>query len=285
GGIKLCSSPAGQCRRPGFLTSPPLAPLRSMPMRCVQVLSGLALKRLLASAPQPVSAGARAAVDFLTNETRRHVTRALRQANARAWLAIEILLAGEELWERAEITWERSLQDEFFQPIRNFLDSVSLGPFGGPPLGGTPLGGTRVGGSDASQTAWPALEAALQTGLLTSGALDLSEPPPRHDENGADAEGSALHRLADQLERAGSAELGRFFQLRCDSGEPLLVVLVAAFLRQAVEADPDLFGDLTEACALPSTCAAIEDFRDLTIAVQRHQSRLNALLGSLRRSE
>src|SRR5262249_39289824 len=150
--------------------------------------------------------------------------------------------------ERAEITWERSLQDEFFQPIRSFLDSVWLGPFGGTrvgstPVGSTPVGSTRVDGtqSDAGQTAWPALEAALQTGLLTSGALDLSDPPPRREENAAEADWHAaeadwhaLHLLADQLERAGYTELRRFFQLRCDSGEPLLVVLVAAFFRQAV---------------------------------------------------
>src|SRR5215813_3370001 len=97
-------------------------------MRSVQVLSTLALKRLLrAAGPQGASNGTGVPELRRLLPAEQHVARALRQANARAWAAVEVLLAGEEFWEHAQLTWERSLESEFFQPLRNFIDKASLG--------------------------------------------------------------------------------------------------------------------------------------------------------------
>src|SRR6516164_11314309 len=126
-------------------------------IRSVQVLSGLALKRLLCHLTVG-SNGELAPERLLRSE--HHVSRALRQANARAWVAVEALLAGEELWERAQLTWERTLEDEFFKPIRLLLDDISLAEIDGR-------------GGEARRRAGQALQAALSSALLTSGALDL----------------------------------------------------------------------------------------------------------------
>jgi len=244
-------------------------------MRCVQVLSVLGLKRLLRYACQPVgrNGSASVAAEHLLAAS-HHVSRALRQANARAWVAVEVILAGEELWERAQLTWERNLEDEFFRPIRILLDEISLSPI-------------DEKGPDARRKVCQALEAALASALLTSGPLDLAEllPEIEHEDGGLDhnqAEWQALERLTSQLEQTGYADLSALLALRCESGEPLLVVLVAALFRQAVEADPDLFGDLGAACTESTLEGVHDDFRALAVALERHRSRLDSLLQSMR---
>src|SRR6266851_5545988 len=121
-------------------------------MRCVQVLSFLALRRLLRYACQPVGRnGSGPSPDWIPSS--HHVARALRQASARAWIAVEVLLAGEALWERAQLTWERALEDEFFRPIRLLLDEISLSA-------------VDEKGADGRRKASQALQAALASGLL-----------------------------------------------------------------------------------------------------------------------
>src|ERR1700722_11011663 len=130
-------------------------------MRCVQVLSTLALKRLLRCAAVPVGQNgtSRTALQQLMPAS-QHMARALRQANARAWVAMEVLLAGDELWERAQLTWERSLDAEFFRPLRAFLDQSFFGLLDDQ-------------GADGRRNTATALRAALAIVLLTSGPLDL----------------------------------------------------------------------------------------------------------------
>jgi tetratricopeptide (TPR) repeat protein len=244
-------------------------------MRCVQVLSVLALKRLLRYACQPVgrNGSGRLGADKLA-PAGHHLSRALRQANARAWTAAEVLLAGEELWERAQLTWERNLEEEFFRPIRTLLDEISLHA-------------VDERGPEARRKCSQALQAALASALLTSGPLDIAELLPeieRVDEglDESQTEWQSLERLMDQLDQAGYTELRPLFALRCESGEPFLVVLIAALFRQAVEADADLFGSLGAACADSTLEGIQEDFRPLAAALDRHRSRLDSLLRSLR---
>src|SRR5262249_20202756 len=240
-------------------------------MRCVQVLSTLALRRLLHAAWQPVGRnGARTIVTDQLLPSSLHVSRALRQANARAWVAVEVLLAGEELWERAQLSWERNLEEEFYKPIRLLLDEVSLRAI-------------DEKGSDGRRKTSQALQAALASALLTSGPLDLPELLAEIDQDEGDqAEGQALTRLVDHLERAGYSDLPSLFALRCDSGEPLLVVLVAAIFRQAVQADPDLFGELSSALLDNPPEGVVGDFHGLALLLDRQRARLDGLLLSLR---
>src|SRR5262245_35392391 len=135
-------------------------------MRCVQVLSALALRRLLSRSCQPVAAGEAPPQGDFPALSGYHLTRALRQANARAWLAAEVVLAGEDLWERAQVDWRRDLDAEFFQPLRALLDATSAEP---------------LGGAEPRRQARQLLESAARSGLLTTGPLDPAElwgPPP-----------------------------------------------------------------------------------------------------------
>lgn len=230
-------------------------------MRCVQVLSGLALKRLLSRTPQPVGSNGAPHVEHTLARSGHHVARALRQANARAWLAVEVLLAGEPLWERAQLLWERDLEAEFFRPIRDLLDRIldnSMEP-------------------ESLSRSRQVLEAVLQCGLLTTGGLDHQELIP--DLEASDdhaAEWRALGRLADHLEQAGYADLRQLLELRHDDAS-LLVMLVAAFFRHAVLADIDLFDDLAGACEACDD-PAIAEFQPLAVALDKHRSLLDSLL-------
>jgi len=236
-------------------------------MRPIQVLSALAVRRLLSRLPQP--AGFEAAgsprEDLLALPS-YHVTRALRQANARAWVAVEVTLAGEELWERAQLQWQRQLDEAFFQPLRAFLNAVA-------PLG---LQG------QAPRAVRHALKAATRSGLLINGPLDLGEllrsveldadlDDDCHDEN-------VLSGLADAVAAAGAPELRPLFLLSYAGREPLLVVLVAALFRHAVEADPDLFGDFAGCLGDELDEAAIDELRAWAAALDHERSRIDALL-------
>src|SRR5260370_15417296 len=244
-------------------------------MRCVQVLSALALRRLLRFARQPVGGNGLppgGADQFQPSSL--HISRALRQANARAWVAVEVLLAGEELWERAQLTWERSLEDEFYRPIRLLLDEISLSVL-------------DEKGPDGRRQAGKALQAALAGALLTSGPLEVAEFLAQIDQEdgGLDpsrAEWQALTRLMDHLEQAGNTDLRALLGLRCPTGEPLLVVLVAALFRHAVQADPDLFGNLGSVLLDNPGESVVEDFHGLAVVLEGQRSRLDGLLSSLR---
>jgi len=242
-------------------------------MRCIQVLSSLALKRLLHGAAQGRNRNsAVAALQFPQSD--HHVARALRQANARAWVAVEVLLGGEPLWERAQLTWERSLETEFFQPLRFLLDDIALAPL-------------DESGPDARRKACQSLQAALGSGLLTSGTLELTEllPDAQQDDEAPEdyqAPWRILAQLTTQLEQAGYAELSPFFQLRCGTGEPFLPSMVASFFRQAVEADPDLFGGFGTALTKKTKDLALEDLRPVAVMLDRQRARLDSLLGGLR---
>src|SRR5437660_1091657 len=104
---------AGSARNGGQMV-----PERCQPMlRCVQVFSILALRRLLAA----VRAGDASEPPFppfgeLLSAPGLHLSRSMRQANGAAWTALEVALAGEELWERAQLVWERGLEASFFGP-------------------------------------------------------------------------------------------------------------------------------------------------------------------------
>jgi tetratricopeptide (TPR) repeat protein len=242
-------------------------------MRCVQVLSSLALRLCTYEAVR--SHGV--ATSELYVQFDHQVARALRQANARAWVAVEILLAGEPFWERAQLTWERNLEAEFFRPLRLLLDDVSLAPL-------------DENGSEGRRKANQHLQAALGSGLLTSGPLELTELLLVHEETETTSDDflgfwRSLGRLMDHLEEQGYAELKPLFQLRCATGEPFLASLVAALFRHAVETDPDLFGVFGEACLENEPEGVLKDLRGLAVVLGKHRSRVDSLLAFLRTPE
>jgi len=239
------------------------------PLQCVQVLSFLALKRILT-----YSGGEAAPRRFLLDDSilaaNQQVARALRQANARAWLAAEVLIAGEELWERAQVDWERPLEDSFFRPLRSFLDRVSREPFEQLTV-------------PEKNTLRQNLDIAIRNGVLTAGSLNTAEilraiaqDPPSSD--WIDEEWELLGLLAKEVGWSVAAELQRLFQFEISDGSSLLVAIVGAFFRHAVLSDADLFGDLAPQLRERELSADERCFAEFAAAMEGHRARVDALL-------
>ena len=240
-------------------------------MQCVQVLSGLALRRIFTRQRDGDAVGIRADdfEDWL-DCANQHVARALRQANARAWVAIEVILAGEPLWERAQVDWERRLEEGFFRPLRALLDDVSRAP----------LDDLNSAEFDALRQA---LASALRSGVLTTGSLgplDLIEPltATRSARDWVTEEWELLRLLGKELEWSSAPGLGTLIELRGGDGLPLLVSLVAAVFRHAVLADPDLFGGLAAQLSQHALSRREQALAELAAALDVHRARFDALL-------
>jgi tetratricopeptide (TPR) repeat protein len=239
-------------------------------MQCIQAISGLILRRLFGSVSHAgEGAGGLQSHQDLLATAGHHLSRALRQANAGAWFAIEILLAGEPLWEQAQLDWKRELEEEFFQPLRGLLDSSSLEP-------------VKTMGADSRLQALGFLRRAVGTRLLTSGSLEPKELLPSSnalaDQNSRQAEWNCLQMLAVEAERTGNAELRDLFRIRWRSGDSFLVLLASALFRKAVQADQDLFGDLAVCLFKDDGHKRPGDIDQLATLVHVHRTRLEALL-------
>lgn len=236
---------------------------------CVQALSLLALARILVR-----RGDAAARTTPLLKEgmiaAGRHVARALRQANARAWVAVEILLAGETLWESAQVDWERSLEDTFFRPWRALLDHSSKNSIlGSPP---NELSSLRE-----------KLAKAAAGGMLTTGALELPDllraaENERAAEDWSAEEFERLALIAKDLEWNGAPELQQLFALSSQDDSSLVVTLVMLCFRQAVLADADLFGDVAPAMAQLALTGAESALAEFAVCLDVHRPRLDALL-------
>jgi tetratricopeptide (TPR) repeat protein len=244
-------------------------------MQCSQVLSELALQRLLSHAQLNGDApGAGRGLRNLLSECEPALTRALRDANARAWLAIEVVLAGEKLWECALRTREDALDASFYQPIRDLLDAVSWND-------------PAISDTNSRRRFWQALEAIQRTGLLTSGELPPAESSPSAEaasetNHREQSESAVLEKLAQDVEQAGYGDLRPLLNLRWRSGDSLLVLLVAALASSAIQTDPQLLESLGPLLKSDSKDAGIEDVQKLAALLQQHQARLDALLDEVR---
>ena len=256
-------------------------------MGCVQLLSAAALRRLFARVRQPVGAASSAPTAEVFAAAGYHFTRALRQANARAWFALEVLLAGERFWERAQLDWERDLDDELYHPLRLFLDCAAENS----------LTLTDV---DLRERTRAAVRHAVRNGPLASGTLDIPALA-RHLQSGDEtiddqpANGATTsHRspaavsvwqLAGEWGRCGIADLRPALDLIHGDGTPLLILLTAAFFRRALRLDADLFGPLAEISADVDGDEALEEAELWAALFQDHRPRLEALLKELTRAD
>jgi tetratricopeptide (TPR) repeat protein len=234
---------------------------RFRPMKCAQVLSSLALRRLLC---RPVGVGQASPPEDLSAAAGPYVARALRQANSKAWFALELALAGEKLRDVLRHAGERGrgLEDS----LRFLFETAGIVPV------------------EEAGAALAALHSADETGVLTSGVLDaaaaLSEPESTHEWD----EAKALVALADALEREGYPGLRPLIELRAHpSGAPLLVALIAGLFRHAVESAPDLYDDFVLLLKDDTECGVTGDFRNLALALARDGAWLEALLEEVSR--
>src|SRR5947209_2093566 len=126
-------------------------------------LSTLALRPLLRKVSGS-EAVANAAVGFLQKHFTDHslkLTKALQQANAHAWRALEIALAGESWWGSVKVALAPAEERAFRAQVLAFLQA-------------TPLPG-RHGEKDFRQKCLRDLQAARKAGLLTGGRLGPEE--------------------------------------------------------------------------------------------------------------
>jgi hypothetical protein len=278
-------------------------------MGIVHSLAGIAMRQLVRGALDAVGAGAagegvEAVVAFLGERFTDHsqrLSKALGDANERAWTALEVALAGESFWERWQVRLARSEDQAFRQQVRAFLDAA-------------PLADVPGEGPAFRQRCLQELRAVRRAGLLAAGSL---APRVLAREAGAwgqfddpgrllDAEWGAVGRVADDLEQAGHAHLARLLRLRPapsplplspkgrgekkipsppggeGTGEggspPLVAVAVRYFFRRAVEDDPKLFQALAFARWEALAEGQERGFAGLNRALAEHGQRVEAML-------
>jgi hypothetical protein len=216
-------------------------------MGIVQTLSTLALRQLIEGACANVGASALscagdAVAGFLVQHFTDHsqrLTRALQNANDRAWRSLEITLAGDNLWDRCMGLLAQREEQAFRQQVQAFLVT-------------TPLAELPNQRAEFCQLCLRDLRAARKAGLLTSGTLTPKELA-RHtrafarfaDPQGLlEAEWGAVKGMAQELVQRGYTNLAQLLALRPTQGAPLLVIAVRYFFRREVEADEQLFRGL-----------------------------------------
>jgi hypothetical protein len=247
-------------------------------MSVVHKLCVLAVRHVVTAASKAVGVDGDAAFQavqtYFTDHSGR-LSRALQNANERAWQALELALGGESFWERCKLFAARAEDKAFGLQVRAFLDAAPL-----PELAGK---------AKFRQAALDELRAARKAGLLTG---DAPEPQELARRAGAFArfsdpesilkqERQATRELADEVRRAGHGKLAWFLSRRPAQGDPLLVVAVRYFFRREIEGDPELFRGLTWAKLEGVGQAQEAGFGSLAAALDQHADRLGELLAGI----
>jgi uracil-DNA glycosylase family 4 len=245
-------------------------------------LSTLAVSQLVGGACQVVGfqPGVEAAGGVARLLTRhfldqsRNLERALRQANERAWKALEVALAGDSLWDRCKRLLVSAEEKAFREQIRPFLDACPL---------------AELHGREGYRTAClEELQTARKAGVL-GGDLDparLAREASRFARFSkpsavVDAEAEALGKMGEELKKAGYPNLGAFVALRPKRGDPLLVVAARYFFRRAVEEDEVLFRGLAFAKLEELQHGQDAGLRALQSAMDEQGERLEKVLASV----
>jgi hypothetical protein len=254
-------------------------------MGIVLTLSTLALRQLIDGACNTVGAPAvsgagDAVAGFLVQRFTDHsqrLTRALQNANDRAWRSLEIALAGDTLWERCKGVLAPREEQAFREQVQAFLLS-------------TPFAALPQKKAEFCRQCLRELRAARQARLLTGGQLD-PELLARHtrafarfaDPRGlVEAEWGAVKGMARLLAEQGYGQLASLLELRPGQGEPLLVVAARYFFRREVEGDEQLFRGLAWASWTNLAQAQQAGFDSLARALAEQGRHLESLLGEVR---
>ncbi|MFO0799589.1 MAG: hypothetical protein U0804_19130 [Gemmataceae bacterium] len=201
-------------------------------MRVLFQVSALALRQVLG----PGSDSALMAVGNRFQDRSARLLETLKGANAQAWRAIEIALAGASWWDKCKLAVSSGEQAAFRAQVAAFLQA-------------TPCDDLPDAGPEFRKRCLAELKAARKQRLLPGdqlgdpAALDAAAKSlARFDDPKAvlDAELAAVRRTSQELQQAGFAELGRFVALKPPQGQPLLVVAVQYFFRKDVQADAEL---------------------------------------------
>ncbi len=253
-------------------------------MSIIQDLSSLALRQILGGLCKAVGIEAggsavEAVIRLLDQRFTDHsqlLSAALHKANASAWRALEVALAGDSWWDRVKGALARAEDRAFREQVTVFLQA-------------TPLAGLAGHGPEFREQALRDLRAACQRGLLDAGlsprdlAASVGSFAGFTDPQGLlDAEWQAISAVGAALKAAGFTALAHLVELRTGPEMPLLVVAVRYFFRREVENDSRLFQGLAFAQLERLSAAQESAFAALEGALQRHGARLEELLGDVR---
>lgn len=252
-------------------------------MSLVLSLSTLALRKVVdgACTAASVSGAGEAAVAvaaFLNERFTDHsqrLTRALQNANERAWKALELALAGDSLWERCKIAAARAEDKAFARQVRAFLDAAALPE--------------AVANASFRPKCLHELRAARTTGLLTQGTLHPRELVEHtaafakfsDPQSVLNAEGRVLETMTRALKQAGYDNLAVLLAQRPPQGIPLLVAAARYFFRRAVEEDAKLAQGLAFAQLEHLSKQQEEGFASLHAAMSQQGQRLEQLLADV----
>lgn len=201
-------------------------------MRVLFQVSALALRQVLG----PGSDSALMAVGNRFQDRSARLLETLKKANAQAWKAIELALAGTSWWDKCKLAVSSGEQAAFRTQVTAFLEAA-------------PCDDLPDAGPEFRKRCLTELKAARKARLLPGeqfgdpAALDKEAKSLARFDNPKsvlDAELDAVRRTSDELQKGGYPDLGRFVGLKPRQGQPLLVVAVQYFFRKDVQADPEL---------------------------------------------
>jgi tetratricopeptide (TPR) repeat protein len=198
---------------------------------------------------------------------------ALRLALGKAWLAVEMVLAGESFWDHLPATFEPG-RENTYKSLRRFVATVFPDPINRPP-------------SADLRCSWLALREALSSGFLNPSDSYLRELNGRAcagiarsslEENLFESEWEVLERVSGELEQAGYCHLRPILHLRWQSRDPLIVVLLAAFFGASMEDDWVSTSNGASAAPARAEEPGFEDLLELTEILGAHGTELSKLL-------
>jgi len=239
-------------------------------MNCAAVLACLALQRLRATLPQAIAApGWSEAEDDPTVRLNQRLTKEkMHLAHSQTWLAVEIILTGEKFLEQlglSRIGEERAL----VRSIRALLDGTFLNK-----------GNCSMVPRCLRQT----LRAALQSGMLSDlgedfhNSIDPRSSPTEELVSASRMEWRELERLGEEFMAAGYADFLQILEMRWQGREPLVVLLMAAFLRQASGADCDTATELPRSSDGSQARQDLERLYEVACNLAGHRVQLATLL-------
>ncbi len=239
-------------------------------MRVLFQVSALALRQVLG----PGSDSALLAVGNRFQDRSARLFETLKKANAQAWRAIEIALAGSSWWDRCKLAVSTGEQAAFRGQVQAFLQA-------------TPCDDLPDAGPEFRNRCLAELKAARKARLLPGEQLgnpaelaaEAKSLARFHDPRAVlDAELEAVRRTSAELRAGGFDSLGRFVALKPPQGQPLLVVAVQYFFRKDVQADQELSAELQFHEVEKLSQSQEAGFAGLHMALAQQGERLEGLL-------
>jgi hypothetical protein len=238
-------------------------------MNMLMNLASLALRCTTGLSDTTVSALA----DRFSDASQR-MSAALQSATDRAWRTLEISLAGSSWLDRAKGVLASREEQVLRGQVQAFLQSHALAEL-------------DKQGASFRQACLKELQRARKAKLIPGADLHVDEAASEAQtfarytdpKQLVAAELQAVTVVADDLKRAGYAELARFISLCPAPGPyPLLVIAVRYFFRREVESDPRLSATWQFQQLEGLTQAQQAGFEQLHDAIAQHGAKMESLL-------